>query len=121
MTLDLDPGLGALGNPRLVRAIIDEMDGGAIPFERFMWLALYHAEFGYYRKPGRIGKQGDFLTSPLIHPMFGWAAAGWCRQARSALTIGKFGRSLLPMKRQACRLAALVPLVWVVAGLAQAA
>ena len=85
MTLDLDPGLGALGNPRLVRAIIDEMDGGAIPFERFMWLALYHAEFGYYRRPGRIGKQGDFLTSPVIHPMFGWAVAGWCRHIWDAL------------------------------------
>ncbi len=78
MALDLDPGTAALGNPRLIRAIIDEMDGGAIPFERFMELALYHTEFGYYRKPGRIGTQGDFLTSPTIHPMFGWAVAGWC-------------------------------------------
>lgn len=79
MALDLDPGIGAVGNPRLVRAIIDEMDGGAIPFERFMELALYHPEHGYYRRPGRIGKDGDFLTSPAVHPMFGWAVAGWCR------------------------------------------
>ncbi|HEX6031588.1 MAG TPA: SAM-dependent methyltransferase [Tepidiformaceae bacterium] len=79
MTLDLDPGRAALGNPRLVHAIIDEMAGGAIPFERFMELALYHPEHGYYRKPGRVGPQGDFLTSPSIHPLFGWAVAGWCR------------------------------------------
>lgn len=77
MGLDLDPGRAALGNPRLVQAIIDEMAGGTIPFERFMELTLYHPEFGYYRKPGRIGTQGDFLTSPAIHPMFGWAVAGW--------------------------------------------
>lgn len=79
MALDLDPGTAALGNPRLIDAIVAEMAGGAIPFERFMELALYHREHGYYRKPGRIGRQGDFLTSPHIHPMFGWAVAGWCR------------------------------------------
>jgi SAM-dependent MidA family methyltransferase len=78
--IDLDPGAAATGNPRLVKAIIDEMAGGAIPFERFMELALYHPQFGYYRQPGRIGKQGDFLTSPAIHPMFGWAVGGWCRE-----------------------------------------
>jgi SAM-dependent MidA family methyltransferase len=80
MALDLDPGYAALGNPRLIEAIIEEMAGGAIPFERFMELALYHPEHGYYRKPGRIGRQGDFLTSPTIHPMFGWAVGGWCRE-----------------------------------------
>ncbi len=85
MALDLDPGTAALGNPRLIQAIIDEMAGGAIPFERFMELALYHPEHGYYRKPGRIGRQGDFLTSPIIHPLFGWAVAAWCRDAWARL------------------------------------
>ena len=79
MTLDLDPGIAGAGNPALVQTIIGEMDGGAISFERFMELALYHPGQGYYRKPGRIGAQGDFLTSPHIHPMFGWAIAGWLR------------------------------------------
>ena len=85
MTLDLDPGTATLGNPALIRAIVDEMDGGAIPFERFMELALYHPDHGYYRKPGRIGTGGDFLTSPAIHPMFGWAVAAWCRWVWDAL------------------------------------
>lgn len=84
-TLDLDPGTASLGNPALIRAIVEEMDGGAIPFERFMELALYHPEHGYYRKPGRIGTRGDFLTSPSIHPMFGWAVAAWCRWAWDTL------------------------------------
>ncbi len=80
MALNLDPGTAALGNPRLIQAIVAEMDGGAISFERFMELALYHPEFGYYRKPGRVGRQGDFLTSPTVHPMFGWAVAAWCHE-----------------------------------------
>lgn len=81
MTLDLDPGTAALGNPRLVAAIRDEMAGGALAFERFMELALYHHEHGYYRRAGRIGREGDFLTSPGVHAMFGWAVAAWCRWA----------------------------------------
>jgi len=85
MALDLDPGLAGAGNPALVKAIIAEMDGGAIPFERFMELALYHPEHGYYRKPGRIGTSGDFLTSPAIHPMFGWAVGAWCEWTWEAL------------------------------------
>lgn len=79
MALDLDPGTAALGNPRLIEVITEEMAGGAISFERFMELALYHPQYGYYRKPGRIGRQGDFLTSPHVSPMFGWAVAAWCR------------------------------------------
>ena len=85
MALDLDPGLAGAGNPALVKAIIGEMDGGAISFERFMELALYHPEHGYYRKPGRIGTGGDFLTSPAIDPMFGWAVGAWCEWTWEAL------------------------------------
>lgn len=85
MTIDLDPGRAALGNARLVSAIIAEMAGGAISFERFMELALYHPEYGYYRAPGRIGAAGDFVTSAVLHPMFGWAVAGWCRATWQAL------------------------------------
>lgn len=85
MSLDLSPGTGAIGNPRLVNAIIEEMDGGVIPFQRFMELALYHPQFGYYRSPGRVGPGGDFLTSPGVHPMFGWAVAAWCHAAWVAL------------------------------------
>ncbi len=47
---------------------------GAIPFVRFMELALYHAEFGYYsRRADRGSRSGDFLTAPELHPLFGYA------------------------------------------------
>ncbi|HJP40356.1 MAG TPA: SAM-dependent methyltransferase [Dehalococcoidia bacterium] len=78
MALDLDPGTAGLGNPRLIKAIAEEIDRGAIPFDKFMSLALYHPEHGYYRKAGRIGPQGDFVTSSSVHPLFGWTIAGWC-------------------------------------------
>ena len=78
MTVDPDPGRAGLGNPRLIGAIVEEMAGGVMPFDRFMELALYHPEHGYYLTPGRVGPQGDFVTSPTIHPMFGWMVAAWC-------------------------------------------
>ncbi len=47
--------------------IVDEIEarGGAVPFDEFMQLALYHPEHGYYSggKP-RYGRSGDYLTAP---------------------------------------------------------
>ena len=83
--IDLNPGTAALGNPQLISIIIDEMDGGAISFERFMELALYHPEHGYYRTGKRVGRDGDFLTSPHVHALFGWCVAGWCHWLWTAL------------------------------------
>ena len=45
-------------------------------FARFMELALYHPERGYYRNAAaRPGRDGDFLTAPEAHPIFGQAVA----------------------------------------------
>src|SRR4051794_19315256 len=65
-------------NPALVTIIRDAIvaSGGRITFARFMELALYHPEHGYYlaaaRRPGR---GGDFLTAPEATPYFGIALA----------------------------------------------
>jgi SAM-dependent MidA family methyltransferase len=46
---------------------------GTITFREFMALALYHPRHGYYCSPReKMGRQGDYLTSPEVHPMFGW-------------------------------------------------
>ena len=47
---------------------------GPIRFAAFMEAALYDPELGYYRS-GRptVGREGDFLTSPEVHPIFGYA------------------------------------------------
>lgn len=52
-----------------LRAAI-EAAGGAIPFDRFMELALY-GPAGFYTSGGRAGRRGDFLTSPEVGPLFG--------------------------------------------------
>jgi SAM-dependent MidA family methyltransferase len=59
------PGLAAR-----IRAEIH--DGGPMPFDRFMELALYDPDGGYYRSSdARPGRSGDFLTAPELHPIFG--------------------------------------------------
>jgi SAM-dependent MidA family methyltransferase len=63
------------GNPALIDAIRAEIAavGGAIPFARFMALALTLPVHGYYASgrgaPGREG--ADFLTAPETSPYFG--------------------------------------------------
>ncbi|MGZ8438223.1 MAG: class I SAM-dependent methyltransferase, partial [Candidatus Limnocylindrales bacterium] len=47
-----------------------------ITFARFMELALYDPIGGYYRSDAaRPGRDGDFLTAPETHPIFGAALA----------------------------------------------
>ena len=43
---------------------------GAMPFSRFMELALYHPSLGFYASGG-AGRRKDFITSPETGPLFG--------------------------------------------------
>lgn len=48
-----------------------KMNGGQIDFARFMELALYAPDLGYYSSgTHKFGKQGDFVTAPEISPLF---------------------------------------------------
>jgi SAM-dependent MidA family methyltransferase len=54
---------------------------GPIPFRRFMEVALYHPEHGYYRRArDPFGKCGDFFTAEQIQPVFGILMAQRIRQ-----------------------------------------
>ena len=54
---------------RIRQAITDA--GGAIPFARYMELALYAPGLGYYSAGCRkLGAEGDFVTAPEIAPLF---------------------------------------------------
>ena len=63
--------------PALMERIRAEIAAsGPLTFARFMELALYDPDHGYYRGAiERPGREGDFLTAPDLHPVFGAAIA----------------------------------------------
>lgn len=92
---ELDPGAPLPpSDPRLLARIGEEIRRrGPMSFARFMELALYDPEGGYYTRPDEAaaagppgnapagggptgpGRRADFLTAPESHPLFGWAVA----------------------------------------------
>lgn len=62
-----------------LQSALDE-NGGVIPFETFMRLALHHPQDGYYTQNARtIGVRGDFTTVPQLTPALGEAIGQWLR------------------------------------------
>jgi SAM-dependent MidA family methyltransferase len=75
---DPRPSLDDVGEDEALVARIREAirRDGPMPFARFMELALYDPDGGYYRgATERPGRSGDFLTAPELHPVFGAALA----------------------------------------------
>ena len=50
----------------------------SIPLDQFINIALYDKKFGYYMKKNPFGKDGDYITSPLISNLFSEMIAVWC-------------------------------------------
>jgi SAM-dependent MidA family methyltransferase len=56
----------------LTKIISDEIaKNGVVTFARFMDIALYHPEHGYYERETSPGKDGDFFTSVSVGSLFG--------------------------------------------------
>ncbi|MBJ7310133.1 class I SAM-dependent methyltransferase [Rugamonas sp. CCM 8940] len=71
-----------------------ERHAGAISFARFMELALYAPDLGYYSGgAAKLGKDGDFTTAPEMSTLFGAALAHVAAaiMAQSAPRILEFG------------------------------
>ena len=68
------PDADALAHSDRLRALIQEQvfaAGGALPFYRFMELALYAPGLGYYSAGAtKFGEAGDFVTAPELGPLF---------------------------------------------------
>ena len=83
----------------LVEKIREEIRSrGPMTFARFMEIALYDPDRGYYRAPdARPGRLGDFVTAPELHPIFGETLATAVLDIRDRLgpperfTIREFG------------------------------
>jgi SAM-dependent MidA family methyltransferase len=83
-----EPASVSAALPALIRRAIAR-DGGWLPFDRFMAMALYAPGLGYYsrgdRQFGTLPSSGsDFVTAPELSPLFGHALARQVGQALDA-------------------------------------
>jgi SAM-dependent MidA family methyltransferase len=83
--------VGASVSAALARRVREAIarNGGWLPFDRFMALALYAPGLGYYANAGRKfgsmpGSGSDFVTAPELSPLFGHALARQVAQALQA-------------------------------------
>ena len=79
--------LDETSDPALLAAIRDEIRrDGPMSFARFMEIALYDPDSGYYRSArARPGRGGDFLTAPEADPIFGRAIARFAGAVHAAI------------------------------------
>jgi SAM-dependent MidA family methyltransferase len=71
-----------------IRAAI-EAAGGAIPFSRYMDLALYAPGLGYYSAGARkFGAGGDFITAPELSSLFSRCLARQCAEVLAVVPQG---------------------------------
>jgi len=91
------PGDDALAaSTALQQLIIDDIHEhqGWIPFSRYMELALYAPDLGYYSGGAtKLGKDGDFTTAPEMSPLFGATLARLASQlfSQTAAEVMEFG------------------------------
>jgi SAM-dependent MidA family methyltransferase len=93
--------------PKTIRQALAQA-GGWLPFDRFMALALYAPEGGYYAgglpKFGAMPASGsDFVTAPELSPLFGRALAVQVAQALVATEtadVWEFGAGTGALARQ---------------------
>jgi SAM-dependent MidA family methyltransferase len=91
----------------LIRRAI-ERDGGWLPFDRFMAMALYAPALGYYARDSRQfgvmpASGSDFVTAPELSPLFGKAVARQVAQALDACgsdEVWEFGAGSGALARQ---------------------
>ena len=79
-------------------SIIEEVHKkGKITFAEFMQMALYHPKYGYYNSDKeRVGRFGDYYTSPTVHGIFGELIAKqleemWRIMGKETFTIVEMG------------------------------
>ncbi|MBV9492992.1 MAG: SAM-dependent methyltransferase [Acidobacteria bacterium] len=62
---------------------------GELSFRDFVEVALYHPQFGYYvRGPHPAGKDGDYVTSPKLSPVFAYGFGKLVREFLSRVGGG---------------------------------
>ena len=89
--------------------------GGPLTVERYMAIALWHPQWGYYATHSPVGARGDFVTAPEISQIFGeliglWLADLWQRSgAPDPVIVCELGPGKGTLMADVLRAAATVP------------
>jgi SAM-dependent MidA family methyltransferase len=95
--IEYDTGMQENGSPLSGIIIQTIRDKGPVSFHDFMEMALYYPGLGYYTcGQDKIGKEGDFYTSPWLTAVFGEMLAKqleemWCILGRRDFSIIEYG------------------------------
>src|SRR5579884_3780262 len=77
------------GSSSLLGVLHKMLENSDLPFRDFMEVALYHPEFGYYsRRAQRVGREGDFITSPSLSPRVSFVLGRLIRAFLGRITDG---------------------------------
>jgi SAM-dependent MidA family methyltransferase len=69
------------GGIGLVEVLGNMLEYSDLSFHDFMEIALYHPQLGYYsQRRSPVGKEGDYVTSPAISPVFVHCLNGLIRE-----------------------------------------
>src|SRR3954447_7775261 len=73
-----------LGDRPIFDVLRKSLKNSDLPFRDFVELVLYHPEFGYYaRAESPVGREGDYVTSPVLSPVFSYSLGKLCREFMS--------------------------------------
>src|SRR5436305_6167887 len=77
------------GEASMLDVLRKSLKDSDLPFRDFVELVLYHPEFGYYaRAESPVGKEGDYVTSPVLSPVFSYSLGKLCREFMSRIGDG---------------------------------
>src|SRR5437764_6353126 len=72
------------GEASMLDVLRKSLKDSDLPFHDFVELVLYHPEFGYYaRAESPVGKEGDYVTSPVLSRVFSYSLGKLCREFMS--------------------------------------
>jgi len=72
------------GEQSMLDVLRNSLRHSDLPFRDFVELVLYHPEFGYYAKAeSPVGKAADYVTSPVLSPVFSYSLGNLCREFMS--------------------------------------
>jgi len=74
---------------KLMERICEATEAHAMPFSRFMQIALYEPGLGYYAAgKHKFGEGGDFVTAPELGHAFAYCIASQCQQVLTEIPGG---------------------------------